>query len=120
MPVPWKITDPTHPRFNSENFLFTDYNNSTDLGAAVRAMFPVGTDKSVIDAAMKRAGVRIDKYTPGRTEIGDKNLYYYRQRNWRSVVLEFLTMTPVNEFSWNVGIYYDDRDRVTKIVGIAP
>lgn len=119
-PLPWKITDPHDPRFNPQNFQFTDYSNSRELSEVLRVMFPVGTEKEVVDRALSRAGATIRKYTPAKNEKIPKNLYYYSYRNFRSVIGSFLAVTTLDDSAWKVGIYYDENETVTSTVGISP
>lgn len=83
-------------------------------------MFPVGTEKEVVDRALNRAGATIRKYTPAKDEKIPKNLYYYTYWNFRSAVSSFIAVIPSDDSGWEAAVYYDGNDRVQRIVAINP
>lgn len=119
-PLPWKVIDPTDPRFDPQSFRFTDYDTGRELGEALRAMFPVGTSKEQIDALLSRSGVHIRPYTPAKREKTPPNLYYYSYSNWRSYILDRLLVMPADDNAWEAAVYFDENNKISKIVGINP
>lgn len=119
-PVPWKVTDPDDPRFEATQFRFTDYDNSTELGEALRAIIPVGMPKDQVDQILSKAGAQVRPYIPGRNAKNPPNLFYYAYGNYRSIFFDVLYMTPFGDNAWKAGIYYDQYNNVQKIVGISP
>ena len=72
VPSEWyKVTDPTNPDFNPDNFSYRDYRNQPmELREAFRVMFPQGTPKEYVDRIL------VDK--AGFTElfVGEVEEYY--------------------------------------------
>lgn len=119
-PLPWKVTDPTDPRFDKQNFTVTDYGSQDEFDDALEAMFPIGTKREAVDAAMEKAGARIKPYKPAKHETSPPNLYYYEFWNLRSLWYSLLTMTSDDEFTWRAAIYFDEEDRVERVVAMGP
>lgn len=115
-PLPWKVVDPTDPRFNVSNLHFTDYKDRTELGAAMRELFPPGTSKAIVDDTLAKADVTSVKVSAGPK--GPQNVYHYSYRNLRSLVLEIISLRPAGDSSWKIGVQYDENDTVVQIVGI--
>lgn len=46
---PFKVTDPSDPRFDPMKFEFEDYNEPKKIGDTLRRMFPQGTDIKEIE-----------------------------------------------------------------------
>jgi hypothetical protein len=53
---PFKVTDPSDPRFNPDSFSFSDYASGDELDDAFRQIFPIGTPKSFVDQVLVDAG----------------------------------------------------------------
>jgi hypothetical protein len=119
-PLPWKVTDPTDPRFDPGKFRFTDYSDGTKLDAALETMFPVGTSKEIVDAALSKAGARVTAHKPANNEPIRGNLFYYSYWNLRATVIDQMLLTPAHDNAWEAAIYYDQDNRVKRIVGINP
>jgi len=51
-----KVTDPTDPRFNPDEFKFTDYKNPDELVVIYKKIFPIGTSKEFVDRVLVKAG----------------------------------------------------------------
>ena len=63
---PFKVTDPSDPRFDVTKFSFEDYRIEKDLHDALGAVFPSGTNRKVIeDILIDNAGL-LSGYTEGR------------------------------------------------------
>jgi hypothetical protein len=54
---PFKVTDPSDPRFNPDKFSFSDYKSREELADAFRVLFPVGTPKEFVDRVLIKAVV---------------------------------------------------------------
>ncbi len=120
-PLPWKVTDPTDPRFNPQNFRFTDYENSRELGEALRAIFPLGTEKEIVDLALGKAGASVPNKGYTKPNVANNYTFFlYNYRNPRSEYLEYITMTSQGEFSWRVTAAFDDDGRLKEIRAIGP
>lgn len=52
---PLKVTDPRDPRFNPNNFSFSDYDK-TEVRSVFMVLFPVGTSQEFIDKVLVEAG----------------------------------------------------------------
>ncbi|MBP7722391.1 MAG: hypothetical protein KA155_07615 [Alphaproteobacteria bacterium] len=53
---PFKITDPSNPRFKPENFSFKDYGNRESYIQAFKILFPIGTKKEFVESVLVEAG----------------------------------------------------------------
>lgn len=53
---PFKVTDPTDPRFDPDKFSFRDYNGRHETIDAFRKLFPPGTPKGFVDRVLVEAG----------------------------------------------------------------
>lgn len=53
---PFKVTDPSDPKFNPDKFSFNDYKTHEELRDAFRKLFPVGTDREFIERVLVNAG----------------------------------------------------------------
>lgn len=71
---PFKITDPSDPRFNPDKFKFSDYKSRDDLIHVYRTTFPVGTSKAFVDRVLIKSG----KATCGQNKTYP-NLWHCRQ-----------------------------------------
>lgn len=54
--APFKVKDPSDPRFNPDKFAFRDYGTQIEMISAFQVLFPIGTDKSVVDHVLLEAG----------------------------------------------------------------
>lgn len=117
-PLPWKVIDPADPRFDIRTFRFTDYADSKDLAEVVRHLIPPGTPKDEVDKLLIRAGAHIEPYIPGRNATNPPNLYYYTDWNLRTIFFGLRYMMSFEDIAWTLGVYFDDQDRLVKIVGI--
>ncbi len=97
--IPFKVTDPSDPRFDPKRFCFCDYTTGTYLGEALATLFPVGTPQMEVQKVLVRAGKA--------EEWQDKNhasLVSYREP-WRLHIY----LPPHHVFT------YDDQRRVLNI-----
>lgn len=52
---PFKVTDPSDPKFNPDKFSFKDYKGEEVYGS-FRKLFPVGTSKEFVERILVKAG----------------------------------------------------------------
>ncbi len=53
---PFKVVDPTDPRFDPVKFSFSDYKTKEELRSAFLKLFPLGTDSSFVDNVLIEVG----------------------------------------------------------------
>lgn len=114
-PLPWKVTDPRDPRFDINQFRFSDYSKDADLYDALKFIIKDGkTTKHQVDALLSKiAKADVKQYFKLRpTDSSDDIKFYYTYRNIRSILLEHLTMMPEGEFTWEVFIVFDKNEKV--------
>lgn len=116
-PVPWKIVDPNHPRFDINKFHFTDYEEQ-DLEEALQVIFPVGSNKDDVENVLVTK-LRAHKHTmnPPKSRLPaptDKK-YRYVYKHLRSTVFAYLAMMPDTEFAWKINIIYDENEKLKEI-----
>lgn len=83
-PVPWKVTEPTDPRFDPLAFRFSDYSPSY-LPEVQPCLFPAGTPKSYVDHILVEIGgasVKKDAFLPSY-ERSHPNMYTYTYSRFR-------------------------------------
>jgi|GEM_PF-3200295 len=54
--APFKVKDPSDPRFNPDRFSFRDYKTQSEMKRAFSSLFPVGSSKSYVDSVLLGAG----------------------------------------------------------------
>jgi hypothetical protein len=117
-PPPWKITDPSDPRFDVTKFEFDDYTSDIALSKALRILFPIGTDKSDVDRVLGDMGrAKISKVTgknPYRDDPSEQE-YYCEYRSLRSFISDYFSGMPEGEFTWKVLVTYDQNNKLKKI-----
>lgn len=75
-PNPFKITDPTDPRFDPNRFQFRDYSNREAYQRALAVIFPIGMPREQAEKRMLNAGSAL-----GETLIkGDHRRVFYMYR----------------------------------------
>ncbi len=116
-PLPWKITNPSDPRFDPMKFEFTDYGPN-EIRNILPVMFPVGTNKSEVDKVFKEIKfIRAGKVAPYKHNEEKRNNeeYYYEYRPLRSFVLERFAFVPEGEFTYKVYFSYDFEGNLLRI-----
>lgn len=91
-PVPWKVIDPTDPRFDPLEFRFSDYDSPSYLSEVQPCLFPAGTPKSYVDHILVEIGgasVKKDEL-PQSHEYYHPNMYTYTYSNLRDRLRHFL------------------------------
>jgi hypothetical protein len=53
---PFKVTDPSDPRFDPMKFDFNDYRNHKEMAEVLRVLFPVGTPMERVDEILVGVG----------------------------------------------------------------
>lgn len=83
-PVPWKVIDPTDPRFDPLEFRFSDYSPSYLLEVQP-CLFPAGTPKSYVDHILVEIGGASVKKDDLRKhpEYYHPNMYKYTYSRFR-------------------------------------
>jgi len=71
-PVPWKVIDPTDPRFDPLAFRFSDYDSGFQSGQVYACLFPKGTDKSYVDRILVDIGNAITQ----KNMVKNKDYYH--------------------------------------------
>lgn len=121
-PLPWKVTDPRDPRFDINQFRFSDYSRDADLYDALKFIIKSGkTTKHQVDILLGEiAKADTEQYfsKPRPADNSGDTKFYYKFRSIRSVLLEYLTMTPEGEFTWEVFIVFDKNGKVKEITVI--
>ncbi len=54
--APFKVKDPSDPKFNPDKFAFRDYNSKDELTNVFRVLFPLGTGKEKVDKILVKSG----------------------------------------------------------------
>jgi hypothetical protein len=67
-PYPFKVTDPTDPRFNPDRFRFSDYGPG-ELKPAFRILFPIGTSKEFVERVLIKATGSTCGHNPKYTNL---------------------------------------------------
>lgn len=116
-PLPWKITDPSDPRFDPMKFEFTDYVGDDELQRVLDIMFSIGTEKSEVENFLMKIGkAKGIKYQgPDKFIEQSDERYYYTYRHLRGVIFEIIFMVPENEFTWKISVVYDHNNKLKKL-----
>lgn len=69
---PFKVTNPSNPRFEAANFKFEDYSISSELAAALRKIIPINSSKNEVDAIL------VEHLGAVVVSSSEKNKYAYR------------------------------------------
>lgn len=102
---PFKVTDPSDPRFNPDKFRFSDYSYDDDsLRDAFRKLFPIGTPKEYVDRVLVDAGNARMSQDPTYDE-----LYLYYEPKWHRL-RHFMKGPPHYNF------IFDEDMRVVNIM----
>jgi hypothetical protein len=83
---PFKITDPNDPKFDPMKFRFEDYKNDDSLTAALKKVFPVGTEISYVDGIL----VNSEKANKNTSERGDYHIVNYVYMSFKQVNHTFI------------------------------
>lgn len=96
--APFKVKDPSDPRFKKESFRFIDYKSRKDLDAALDLLIPVGATKTEVEKLIVDIGGAesegVSKYSKG--------FYLYRYRPWNLFLYELWHLTNCADYIVNV------------------
>ncbi len=118
-PLPWKVIDPTDPRFDPMEFRFTDYESGVKEAAFYSCLFPAGTEKTYIDKILVDAGkarVKARKSKDYYAESPEDKTFYYTFRSLGAAITEQLLPVPQGEFTLTLSLIYD-KDMKLKSAG---
>jgi hypothetical protein len=74
---PFKVTDPSDPKFNPDKFRFEDYPGIPQMTEALKKLFPVGTPKEFVERVLVKAGGAEAKDNPEADKSSTRIQYYY-------------------------------------------
>lgn len=123
---PFKVIEPTDPRFKVENFRFEDYPGIPPLTDALRTLLPVGTSRETVEKMLIQAGDAKLDHILSAEQINKNN---------KAVIKEFpeharSMVKPVKDYYiygrkakylypvlmpryWAVGVQYDDNNKLS-------
>lgn len=95
------ITDPSDPRFDPNEFRFEDYQaNQDDLPNTFRVLFPIGTNRTTVEAILVRAG----------------GARAYEDRNRQHEVHYIYGPNATTLLQTNHTVIYDDHEQLLNIL----
>ncbi|MFA5989467.1 MAG: hypothetical protein WC803_07670 [Sphingomonas sp.] len=97
---PFKITDPSDPKFDPDHFSFDDYRGINKLAEAYAKLFPIGTPKSFVDRVLINAGESISEQDKTFPEV-----WHY----WHKKTLRNFDGPPQDVF------IFDEKDTLVNI-----
>ncbi|MCB1558099.1 MAG: hypothetical protein KDJ50_04175 [Alphaproteobacteria bacterium] len=121
---PFKVTDPSDPKFNPDKFKFEDYPGIPLMTDALKKLFPVGTPKEFVEKILVDVGgARLENILTAE-QIEKKN------KSWKgfSPELECALIKPVRDYyiygkvpdyilptkrNWAVGVQYDEDNKLS-------
>jgi len=120
-PMPWKVTDPSDPKFDPMKFEYTDYHSNSEFRTALKIMFPLGTEKSYIDKILVEVGGgTVRKYNYKHESLKDKITYRYGYNNiFRKIPMHIIFMPiPLPPAEWPshyVAFDFNEDNKVERI-----
>lgn len=108
---PLKVTDARDPRFNPNNFTFSDYGSERELLNVLSVLFPAGTER----ASVEKVVIDIAGFQAGFTEGAGGRYFitYYDPRNHE--LPSYLESRILGNGLRRTQFEYDVHDRVVAI-----
>lgn len=104
---PFKVTDPSDPRFDPMKFRFEDYDR-TGLHRALSKLLPVGTPESKVDSLLLNGA----NATKVDSSVYHANTYTYSKHITGAWFRELITLHPYAGYA--VIVEYDHNNNLTK------
>ena len=83
---PFKVSDPSDPRFDPMQFKFSDYRGTGQLPDVLRTIFPPGTKKEFVDKVLVNSGRAKINQASGKLAEGYQNYWVYiMPKRWKNI-----------------------------------
>lgn len=115
---PFKVTDPSDPRFDPTKFSFEDYKTEEEFQEALIKLFPIGTSRSKVDEILlSYAQTCHSNEIPGNKISLSNNRKPLEKWNNSNFFIEYMNpQKPNSDRVWIIAVLFDGKER--KVVDV--
>ena len=131
---PFKVTDPSDPRFDPTRFNFNDYRSNNELLKALKILLPIGTSKKEAETLLVDiAGVKHPNVIPKEKDLtytlsgydgianSEHDSYKKKIQNAhinadQTVMYQKSKNSTWEPATWNIYVFYDSESKIMQVM----